>query len=115
MEKDEIISAFSQEFKRGTLVLCVLSRLGKPTYGYNLIRMLTDGGVPVEANTLYPLLRRLEGQGLLQSAWDTQGVKPRKYYNTTELGDEVFLELRAQWAAASASVNALMEGETNAE
>lgn len=108
MEKKEIISSFSQELRRGTVVLCVLCHLSTPTYGYNLIGMLTGSGIPIEANTLYPLLRRLETQGLLQSSWDTDGAKPRKYYVTTGFGNEVLLELKAQWRTISQNLDNIM-------
>ena len=58
------------ELRRGTLVMLVLSRLREPAYGYALVKSLADHGIPIEANTLYPLMRRLESQGLLESKWD---------------------------------------------
>lgn len=88
MERDEIVSGFILELCRGTVILCVLTKLKEPTYGYNLIAELADCGISIEANTLYPLLRRLESQGLLLSVWNTESTKPRKYYNITDLGHE---------------------------
>ena len=69
MGKEETLAGLLMELRRGTIVLCVLSQLKQPRYGYDLVKILGRHHMPVEANTLYPLLRRLEGQGLLQSSW----------------------------------------------
>ncbi|MDL2294212.1 PadR family transcriptional regulator [Ruminococcaceae bacterium OttesenSCG-928-D13] len=110
MEKQEALAGLLQELRRGIIVLCVLGRLAEPKYGYSLVTELDEAGVSVEANTLYPLLRRLEGQGLLQSSWETGGAKPRKYYTRTAMGHEVYQALKMQWNATQQSVNALLEG-----
>ncbi len=109
--QEDIISGLILELRRGTIVLSVLSQLSKPLYGYSLVQRLSDCGVPVEANTLYPLLRRLEKQGLLISEWETSGTKPRKYYITTELGNQVYEELRSHWTNMVTEINRLMELE----
>lgn len=109
MERDEIISGFLLELRRGTLILCVLAKLAEPTYGYNLIAELADTGIAIEANTLYPLLRRLESQGLLTSSWNTDGTKPRKYYNTTDLGKDVLAELILHWQDTVKDLNRILE------
>jgi DNA-binding PadR family transcriptional regulator len=111
MDKSEIVSGFLLELRRGTLVLCVLAMLNEPTYGYALINRLADTGVSIAGNTLYPLLRRLEEQGLLESTWDTQGAKPRKYYSATALGSEVLVDLKKHWDLISESMNSLLEGK----
>ena len=113
MGKDELISGFILELRRGTIILCVLSRLKKPVYGYNLISLLSESGIVVEANTLYPLLRRLENQGLLQSTWNMDAPRPRKYYVTTELGNEIFKMLKKHWQNIVDSMNLLLEGEND--
>ena len=61
-QKEEIVSGLTMELRRGTIVLCVLSQLKEPTYGYSLVNVLSENGIPMETNTLYPLLRRLEKQ-----------------------------------------------------
>ncbi len=111
MDKDEILSGFLLELRRGTIILCVLSRLRTPTYGYGLIGVLADSGIAVEANTLYPLLRRLESQGLLQGTWNTDTAKPRKYYVTTDLGNELCERLKKHWLQTVDSMNRLWEEE----
>ncbi len=110
MNTDEIVSGLILELRRGTLILLVLSRLEKPTYGYSLVSELEKGGIPVEANTLYPLMRRLESQGLLKSEWETGGSKPRKYYVLTEDGKEVLERMKTHWNAFSDNVRNILEG-----
>ncbi len=107
MEKDLLESLLS-ELRRGTLVLCVLSQLEEARYGYSLIQRLEGKRVPIDANTLYPLLRRLEQQGLLCSEWNTEEAKPRKYYKRTVFGDRIFAELVKQWNCLSAGMSDLL-------
>lgn len=108
---NEIVSGLILELRRGTIVLSVLSQLSSPMYGYSLVQQLSENGVPIEANTLYPLLRRLEKQGLLKSEWETTGTKPRKYYITTDLGNEVYDQLKTHWYKIVSNMHNLMEGE----
>jgi DNA-binding PadR family transcriptional regulator len=107
--KDELVSGFLLELRRGTVILCVLAKLREPTYGYSLIADLSETGIAIEANTLYPLLRRLEAQGLLESLWNTEGTKPRKYYTTTALGQEVLSALKKHWQNTVQSMNRILE------
>ena len=86
-----------QELRRGTLVMIVLINLKSKEYGYSLISKLQASGISIEQNTLYPLLRRLEKQGLLESAWDTSESRPRKYYNISALGAEVLTTVIEEW------------------
>ena len=109
MNKEEIITGFIGELRRGTIILCVLAYLKEETYGYGLIEKLANTGIKVEANTLYPLLRRLEQQGLLQSLWNTSGAKPRKYYRLTALGQEVLEELKSQWYTTTSELDQILE------
>jgi len=111
MKKEDIVNSFLGELRRGTVILCVLANLGEATYGYGLIEKLSKTGISIEANTLYPLLRRLEGQGLLQSTWNTDGAKPRKYYDLTGFGEEVLAELKKHWADTVGNMNQILEGQ----
>lgn len=113
MNLDEIVSGLILELRRGTLILLVLSQLQKPMYGYNLVKALQDSGIPIEANTLYPLMRRLESQGLLKSEWETSETKPRKYYSITDMGKEVLLKITNHWKEFSKNVNILLEVSDN--
>ncbi len=110
MEKDLIESLLS-ELRRGTLILCVLSQLGEARYGYALVQSLEDKGISIDANTLYPLLRRLEKQELLCSEWNTDEAKPRKYYKRTVYGDTIYKELASQWEQMSEGIKSLIGDE----
>lgn len=109
-EVNEIISNIQQEMKRGTLVLAVLTQMDQPQYGYSLIQALTEKGLDVEQNTLYPLLRRLEKQGLLDSDWDTEGSRPRRYYKISDIGKEVRSLLLEDWNRLNDTMLKMMEG-----
>ena len=111
MNVEETVSGLILELRRGTLILLVLSQLRKPMYGYSLVKKLNDSQIPIDANTLYPLMRRLESQGLLESQWDTGESKPRKYYKITQDGLAVLEKTRDYWKTFSANVGTLLEGE----
>ncbi len=111
MDCDEIVLGLIMELRRGTLILLVLSQLNQPMYGYNLVKVLEESGIDIEANTLYPLMRRLEAQGLLKSEWETSGAKPRKYYEITQLGQTVLEKVKTHWYNFSKNVNLLLEGK----
>lgn len=86
MIEDDALATHRQELRRGTAVLACLLVLQRPNYGYSLLESLQGSGIDVDANTLYPLLRRLEKQGLLTSEWNTEESRPRKFYLTTADG-----------------------------
>ncbi len=98
------------ELRRGTQILAVLSQLNATQYGYSLLQRLEDKNVSIEAGTLYPLLRRLESQGLLQSEWDTTESRPRKYYLLSEVGKEVYEILKEEWKTIARELDGLLEG-----
>jgi DNA-binding PadR family transcriptional regulator len=100
------------ELRRGTLTLAVLSQLNKPQYGYSLLQCLEEKGIQIEANTLYPLMRRLESQGLLENNWDTTSARPRKYYVLSESGREIFEALKIEWMRTCDGMNVLLREET---
>ena len=97
------------ELRRGVLVLAVLSRLRQRQYGYSLRQALAEGGMPIEEGTLYPLLRRLEAQGLLLSEWDTATSPPRRYYRLSPEGERAFAELADAWRAQAEVVNRFLD------
>lgn len=108
-EEKDLLSNLILELRRGTLILSVLSQVKEEKYGYALVQSLEEKGVMIDPNTLYPLLRRLEKQGLLKSEWETGGSKPRKYYSRTSLGDEIYGELKEQWEKISVSMDGLLK------
>jgi DNA-binding PadR family transcriptional regulator len=99
------------ELRRGALVLAVLSQLRRAQYGYSLRQALADRGMPIEEGTLYPLLRRLEGQGLLASEWRIEDGPPRRYYRLNDAGDALLAELTASWNALAATMAPLLQGD----
>lgn len=109
MDYDEVVSNMILELRRGTLILLVLSQLKEPMYGYNLVKRLQNNGIPIEANTLYPLMRRLESQGLLKSEWETSESKPRKYYKITDDGLIVLEKVVNHWKDFSKKIDKLLE------
>lgn len=107
-EMREIIAGLLLELRRGAIPICVMSQLTERTYGYLLVQRLEEKGFRVEANTLYPLLRRLEKQKLLDSKWETSGPKPRKYYELSAVGREVYGRLCTQWDELRGSMEKIM-------
>lgn len=89
-------------------MLCVLSELEQEQYGYSLKQHLQERGLAVPEGTLYPLLRRLESQGLLTSRWKAGETRPRRYYRISPSGREVLTELAAEWRGLAAAVNRLV-------
>src|SRR6478609_11280963 len=86
MSETEALDTHLQELRRGTVVLACLRLLEQPGYGYGLLEELEARGFDTDANTLYPLLRRLEKQGHLTSEWNTDEARPRKFYRTSAAG-----------------------------
>jgi DNA-binding PadR family transcriptional regulator len=111
MIDQSMLTNLKNELRRGTQVLAVLSQLDKTQYGYSLLQDLEDKKVNIEAGTLYPLLRRLESQGLLKSEWDTTESRPRKYYLLSEDGKEVYQLLLNEWNTIAKEMSNLFEGE----
>lgn len=113
MPENDLYQGLITELRRGTLTLAVLSKLKQPRYGYSLLQSLEDRHIHIEANTLYPLLRRLETQGLLTSDWDTADSRPRKYYVLSEQGQALFTRLKEEWKQMSREMERLLEEESN--
>ena len=85
------------ELRRGLIVLAILARLEEERYGYALREELLDQGLEVPEGTLYPLLRRLESQGLLESHWQTGEGRPRRYYKTSPRGRKALEAMSREW------------------
>ena len=86
-----------QEMRRGVIVLAAMSQLTQEQYGYSLIKELNEKGFEVGQDTLYPLLRRLEKQELLDSEWRVEEPRPRRYYVLNDTGKELLAQLKAEW------------------
>jgi DNA-binding PadR family transcriptional regulator len=109
MSESDILETHLQELRRGTIVLACLRLLEKPGYGYGLLEELGERGFPTDANTLYPLLRRLEKQGFLTSEWNTDEARPRKFYRTSTAGVQLAVALTDDFRAIATAIDALPE------
>ncbi len=109
-ETEKIVLNIQQEMKRGTLVLAVLTQMDQPQYGYSLIQALSEKDMVIEQNTLYPLMRRLEKQGLLDSIWQVEENRPRRYYKISTLGHEVRDVLIKEWQSLDVTMSKLIGG-----
>jgi DNA-binding PadR family transcriptional regulator len=92
------------ELRRGSLVLAVLGALRREQYGYTLRKMLEEAGLPVDEGTLYPLLRRLESQGLLESQWREEDKRKKRFYRLTSAGSEIFARLIAEYRSIGEAI-----------
>lgn len=92
------------EMRRGTIVLAILSQLTTPRYGYGLLQQLESARIPIDAGTLYPLLRRLEKHGVLESEWETGESRPRKYYRLSGDGEQLYRRLVEEWQAMNDTI-----------
>lgn len=106
---DSVTGKLETELRRGVLVLAVLSQLRTPQYGYSLRQALAGQGMPIEEGTLYPLLRRLEDQGLLASDWRIEDGPPRRYYTLSKKGTRLFTELTQSWHTLTATMDRLLD------
>lgn len=109
MSESEILDTHLQELRRGTVVLACLRLLVNPGYGYGLLEELGARGFATDANTLYPLLRRLEKQGFLTSEWNTEEARPRKFYRTSADGTRLAAALTDDFRAIAAAIDDLPE------
>ena len=105
---NEQIGNLSQELRRGVLPLAVLSMLEENKYGYALIGDLSAAGIEIDQGSLYPMLRRLESQGLLQSTWIVDEARPRRYYRVSQQGREVLQALSLDWIQLTSSLEKLL-------
>ncbi len=96
------------ELRRGCLVLAVLAQLRTEHYGYTLKKELNDRGMDIDEGTLYPLLRRLETQGLLVSEWREEDKRNKRFYRLSADGTRVLEELLAEWQQLNASVETIV-------
>lgn len=103
-----VLDALALELRRGAIVLAVLSQLRQEQYGYSLKKSLTAAGFEIDEGTLYPLLRRLESQGLLTSAWRVEDGRPRRYYRISAQGEKTLATVSAEWRALASTMERLL-------
>ena len=107
----EIVNKLRLELRRGALPLAVLAQLREEHYGYSLRKHLSDKGLDIDEGTLYPLIRRLEKQGLLNSEWRKDEKRDKRYYWISELGESVFTLLVGEWTTLNESINGILGKE----
>ncbi len=111
MEQNQVIDNIIQELHRGVVVLAVLSQLQEEQYGYSVMKLLAEHGLDVDQGTLYPLLRRLESQGLLESRWRIEEARPRRYYAISEQGRQMLPALKEEWSKIVRTVEPMLYGD----
>lgn len=104
----EAFGKLELELRRGVVVLATLSQLRSLRYGYELRQALADKGMPIEEGTLYPLLRRLEAQGLLKSEWRIEDGPPRRYYSLNADGRKLLKRLTESWRGMNDAMDRLL-------
>jgi PadR family transcriptional regulator PadR len=104
----ELFDNLRLELRRGCLVVAVLAQLYTEHYGYALRKALGDQGLAIDENTLYPLLRRLESQGLLASQWREEEKRNKRFYRLSPLGEEVLPNLLAEWREMTAALERIL-------
>jgi PadR family transcriptional regulator PadR len=97
------------EMRRGVIVLAVLSQCNHEQYGYSLMKSLAEKGLEIDQGTLYPLLRRLETQGLLSSSWRLEDARPRRYYLISAEGQEMLPKLVKEWESMVQMMRHMLE------
>jgi len=110
--EDDQFEKLRVELRRGSLVLAVLVALREERYGYTLRTSLEAAGLPIDESALYPLLRRLETQGLLTSQWREEAKRNKRFYRLSPEGLEILAQLLAEWNAISESIVRLTEEDS---
>lgn len=103
-DNDERFENLRQELRRGSLPLAVLAALRTEHYGYTLRKTLADHGMAIDEGTLYPLLRRLETQGLLVSQWREEDKRNKRFYRISPDGKAILKQLLVEWKSIHASL-----------
>ena len=111
----EVLENLRSELRRGSLIVAVLAELRAEQYGYTLRKSLGEHGIAIDEGTLYPLLRRLETQGLLASEWREQDKRNKRFYRLSAEGNVILAELLLDWESLSAALRTILlqPGSTN--
>jgi PadR family transcriptional regulator, regulatory protein PadR len=105
--EEDLFEKLRVELRRGSLILAVLGALREERYGYTLRQTLEDAGLPIEEGALYPLLRRLETQGLLTSEWREDANRNKRFYKLSRDGKTLLAQLLTEWEEIAASIHKL--------
>jgi len=109
MENIQSLDNLILEMRRGVIVLAVLSQCEQEQYGYLLMKSLSEKGLSIDQGTLYPLLRRLETQGLLNSSWRLEDARPRRYYVISTQGRDILPRLVNEWNSMVAMMRSMLD------
>ena len=96
------------ELRRGCLVIAVLAKVRKEQYGYTLRKSFAESGLDIDGGTLYPLLRRLESQGLLVSEWREEDKRKKRYYRLSDEGKQMLKQLASEWTTINSSLEGII-------
>ncbi len=105
----ELFENLRLELRRGCLILAVLAALRAEQYGYTLRKSLAERGMEIDEGTLYPLLRRLEGQGLLTSQWREQDKRNKRFYRLSADGKLILKQLLEEWRGIDTALKEVLE------
>jgi PadR family transcriptional regulator PadR len=108
---ESLFDSLKLELRRGCLIVAVLAQLRIEHYGYTLRKALADKGLAIEESTLYPLLRRLETQGLLTSQWREEDKRNKRFYRLSPEGETTLTQLLAEWNALNDSIHKILNHE----
>src|SRR3981081_4096934 len=109
-QSDDRFENLRQELRRGSLPLAVLAALRTEHYGYTLRKTLAEHGIAIDEGTLYPLLRRLETQGLLVSQWREEDKRNKRFYRLSPDGKLILKQLRDEWQSIDSSLQGILKG-----
>src|ERR1700730_18071601 len=107
-----IFDSLRLELRRGCLIVAVLAQLREEHYGYTLRKALADEGLAIEESTLYPLLRRLETQGLLKSEWREEEKRNKRFYRLSRQGETILSQLLEEWNGMNESLHKILKHQT---
>jgi PadR family transcriptional regulator PadR len=107
----DVLENLRLELRRGSLILATMAQLRKEQYGYTLRKALADHGMAIDEGTLYPLLRRLETQGLLVSEWREEDKRKKRFYKLSPDGRSILKQLIVDWNQMGESLDDILKGE----
>src|SRR5437899_7029986 len=108
-DSSELFENLRLELRRGCLIVAVLAQLRTEQYGYTLRKALADDGLEIDEGTLYPLLRRLESQGLLVSQWREEDKRNKRFYRLSPVGEQILDQLLGEWLRMNTSRSKILQ------
>lgn len=107
----DVLENLRSELRRGSVIVAVLEQLRTEQYGYTLRKSLEKHNLMMEEGTLYPLLRRLESQGLLVSEWREQDKRNKRFYRLSQQGELILTQLLLDWEELNSALNSILKRE----